>query len=61
MKKLNILKSLSILTLTLSLLIPSTVLASTQTDHNYTSIMKATSSQLTPENQYLTTLLDEDG
>ena len=55
------LKLISILTISLSLLIPSTVLASSQTDHNYTSIMKATNSQLTPKNQYLTTLLDENG
>ena len=59
MKKLNILKSLSILTLTLSLLISSTVLASAQTNQ---IILHVNSSILdTNSNLYIAEVQTENG
>jgi len=64
MKKLNIksiLKFLSILSLSLSLLIPSTVLASQQTTHYYNMTTKATQSTYNQSDSlYHTTLTNED-
>lgn len=60
MKKL--ISFISVLTLALSLLIPSTVLAAQTKTHYYTMIVKATNSTYNQSEQvYQTTLQDEDG